>query len=277
MKILATTDFSSNSKAGLRFALQIAKQSNAEITFFHSFYVMKRSGWSENKFSEFETETEIKLQNQLNQFVKSIYQSMKIAPGKLTCVVKKSVFSDSNIMEYADKNKFNYICISTRGAGMLKKMLGTNTSNLINQSNVPVITVPQNYKDVKITEVLYASDLTNLKKELKQVLAFSKPLKAKVELLHFNSRIEMDADTQLIKRAMKKFASSDIKLHVESVDPIKSLISNIESAIAKSKPSMLVMFTRQNRSFFEKVFISSKAAEYSFNPKIPLLTFKKVK
>ena len=48
-----------------------------------------------------------------------------------------------------------------------------------------------------------------------------------------------------------------------------------ENVIKKTKPSMLIMFTEQNRTLFQKIFLSSKSADYSFNPKIPLLVFNK--
>lgn len=40
-KILITTDFSSNSKAGLRFAIQMASQHNYSLTFFHSYHLLR--------------------------------------------------------------------------------------------------------------------------------------------------------------------------------------------------------------------------------------------
>ena len=67
-----------------------------------------------------------------------------------------------------------------------------------------------------------------------------------------------------------------IMLHIENINLTQTLISNIESVIRKSKPSMMIMFTQQNRSFFEKIFMSSKSADYSFNAKIPLLVFNKI-
>jgi hypothetical protein len=37
------------------------------------------------------------------------------------------------------------------------------------------------------------------------------------------------------------------------------------------KPSVLIMFTNQQRTFFQKLFLSSKAEELSFQAKVPLL------
>lgn len=275
-KILVTTDFSTNSKDGLRFAIQLATQHKFELTFFHSYYIMKPTSWSDKTFAAYETKEAEKIQNNLNRFVNSIYKRMKVVPGKINYIIKYSVFTDSNIREYAAKNKFSYICIGTRGAGKLKKIFGTNTSNLINHSTVPVIAVPHNYRATKVKSILYASDLDNLEYELKKVVAFAKPLSAKVELLHFNSMSDLITDSKTIETAVKTFSKYDVKLHLDNSNPVNTLVSNIESAIQKSKPSMLLMFTQQNKTFFEKLFLSSKSADYSFNTKVPLLVFNKI-
>jgi nucleotide-binding universal stress UspA family protein len=274
-KILVTTDFSSNSKAGLRFAIQLASQNKFELTFFHSCYSMKPTSWSDAKSNAFQKEEEIKLLKKLNQFVDAVYKSMNLRVKNMQCIISSSFYTDSNIREYAEQNKFSFICISTRGAGKIKKFLGTNTSNLINHSHVPVIAIPRTYHPSKIKSILYASDLVNLEKELRQVIEFAGPLKAKVEMLHFNTALEITPDSKSLETKLKKISKYDIKLHFEKLNPIETLISKLESTIKKTKPSMLIMFTQQNRSFFEKIFLSSESAEYSFKTKIPLLVFNK--
>ena len=274
-KILVTTDFSSNSKAGLSFAIQLASQHKYELTFFHSYYIMKPTSWSDSKSAAYEKSEAEKIQNKLNLFVESVYKNLRIVARNIKCVIKSSVFTDSNIREYANENKFNFICISTRGAGMVQKIFGTNTSNLINHSAVPVIAIPHNYHPSKITSILYASDLINLEKELKKVVEFTKPLNAKVELLHFHYPAEITNNKKKMDIAVKNFSKHNIKLHLEDINLANTLIKNIEVAIKKTKPSMIIMFTQQNRSFFDKIFLSGNSAEYSFNSKVPMLVFNK--
>jgi hypothetical protein len=38
---------------------------------------------------------------------------------------------------------------------------------------------------------------------------------------------------------------------------------------------MMIMFTQQNKSFFERLFLSSKSAEYTFKLNVPLLVYNK--
>lgn len=275
-KILVTTDFSSKSKAALRFAIQLASQHKFELTFFHSYYIANLAARSDDFFADYEKKEADRIQKKANQFVESVYRDMDIVSKNIKCVVKSSVFADSNIREYAQENNFNFICISTRGSGKLKKILGTNTSSLIAHSIVPVIAVPHNYRRSEIKSVIYASDLLNFENEMEKVIEFTKPLKAKVEVLHFNYPTEMITDKNTIDELVKKKSNHNIKLNIESINLAESLISNIEAVIKRSKPSMLIMFTEQNRNFFKKTFFSSNSANYSFNAKVPLLVFNKI-
>ena len=275
-KILVTTDFSENSKAGLHFAIQLASQNNYDLVFFHTPHILIPTAWNNNRMEVYEEEQVKIYEDKLHVFVKEVYESLNITPLKIKCVVKNSVFPQSNIMEYAAKNSFSYICISTRGAGKAARMLGTNTGNLINHSDVPVIAVPDNYTMTPITSVLLASDLIDFKKEITQAVAFAEPLHATIELLHLTSAFEHNEDLKAIEDSVKAESVYPIHFNLLNRDPDTSLVADIEGAVRKMNPSLMIMFTEQNRSWFEKIFLSSKSAEYSFNAKVPLLVFRKV-
>ena len=66
-----------------------------------------------------------------------------------------------------------------------------------------------------------------------------------------------------------------ISYNITNKNPNESLITDIETAVKKIKSSMMIMFTEQNRNWFQKIFLSSKSAEYSFNAKVPLLVYNK--
>lgn len=275
LKILATTDFSSNSKAGIRFAIQLASQQLCELTFFHSYHIMKPSIWDVKTFTGYEKSESIKIKNKLEKFVAGIYKAMDTKQGKVHFVISSSFVTDSNIMKYASDHQFDFISISRRGDGKLKKFFGTNTTNLIQHSEVPVIAVPHNYKGAKIKSVLYASDLANLKEEMDKTVAFAKPLGASIELLHLNYPSDSSDNMKTIEEVIKKYPKTNISYRLENIDLIFNLITNLEHIIKKTKPSILVMFTDQDLDFFEKLFLSSSTAEYSLRASVPLLVFKK--
>ena len=274
-KILVTTDFSDKSKAGLLFAIQLATQNKCKLTFLNVHHIPTPTAWNTVRIEQYQKEQTAITQAKLKGFVEKIYANLQIPAMNIKCVVKISVFPEAVIRDYAEENKFDFICISTRGAGKLERILGTNTGNLINHSAIPVIAVPHQYKTTAITRILYASDLAHFKKEIIKVVDFAKPLKATIELLHLTSVLENSDQLKAIETAVKKIAAYHISFNLTNRDPNESLITDIETAIKKRKPSMMIMFTEQNRSLFQKIFLSSKSAEYSFNAKVPLLVFNK--
>ena len=274
-RILVTTDFSDKSKAGLLFAIQLSTQNKCKLTFFNVHHILIPTGWNIVKMEEYEKEQTAIIQPKLTSFVEKIYTGLHIPAVNIKCVVKISVFPEQVIREYAKENRFDFICISTRGAGKVERILGTNTGNLINYSDIPVIAVPHQYKSTAISSILYASDLAHFKKEIIKVVAFAKPLKATIELLHLVSVLENSDSLRAIETAIKKIAAYHISFNMTNRNPNESLITDIETAIKKRKPSMMIMFSKQNRSWFEKIFLSSKSAQYSFNAKVPLLVFNK--
>ncbi len=274
-KILVTTDFSEYSKAGLFFAIQLASQTTCELTFFHTFHTLVPTSWNAARIDEYEKNEADALETKINLFVGNVYKELSIEPRKIKCVLKSAVFPQSSIMEYATENNVDFICISTKGAGKIKRILGTNTSNLINHSDVPVIAVPYNYKPTPIVNILYASDLFHYEKEVLKVIAFAEPLYASIELLHLTTALEKMEDVERIASVVKKIANYNINVNMTARNPDESLVTDIEEAIQKIKPSMMIMFTEQHRSWFEKIFLSSKSAEYSFDAKVPLLVFNK--
>lgn len=274
-KVLVTTDLSKNAKAGLRFAIQLATQVPVALTFFYSYHLMKPTSWSDTAFTAYQKSEAAKNLKKLQQYVNSIYKNKGLVPKNIKYVVKEAIMADSAIREYALNNNFDYICLSTRGAGVFKKILGTTTSSLVNFSTVPVIVVPNNYRTKSIKNLLYFSDLDDLDKELKKVVAFAQPLGAKVTLLHFNYPFEISDKKSAMEETLKKYPKSRINLRLIDCDSTDRLMSKINESAALLKPSVLVMFTKQNRSFTEKIFYGSHAESYSYSAKIPLLVFNK--
>ncbi len=275
-KILVPTDFSANSMGGVRFAIHWAARQKLELVFLHVLHILRATRWSESYFKKYSAEEENLCKAKFEKFIVDIYKKMKVTPGKYSCIVVQGISADITILDYCRKTPgIDYICISTRGAGKFKKIFGTNTGNLITKSEIPVLAVPQNYKVADVKSILYATDLRNYAEEIKKVVAFAQPLKTKIEVVHFTWPDEISFDEKTIEVALKKQFKYGLKLHYEKNDGVHSIIENLQNQIKIRKPSIVIMFTNQKRTFFQKLFLSSKAEELSFEAKVPLLVFNK--
>lgn len=275
IKILATTDMSANSRAGMKYAIQLARQMKAKLTFIHVHTVLRASSWSEATYRYYIDEEKAVLEKDLQRFISSVYKSMKLEDKGYTFCVLHTFDTADSIMKYAERNDFNYICISARGAGTLVKLFGTVTGTLISSSKVPVIVVPKKYRWKPLTKVLYASDLTRYEEELKEVISFARPFKAAVEMLHLSYPFEVLADENLLQRSLKKKFRYPVELHYEKRDLEETILEDLGHAVKKSKPSLVAMFTQQRQSFFDRVFIGSTSKDYSFRAQVPLLIIPK--
>ncbi len=260
----------------MRFAIQWASQQKLELVFIHALFLLRPTGWSDVYFAEYAAGKEEEARRKLNRFVAEVYRNMKKKPGKHSCVVIQGVAADVSLLDYCKKNPgFDYISISTRGAGKLKKIFGTNTGNLITKSPVPVLAIPHSYRASQIKKVTYATDFRNYTNEVGKVVDFAKPLKASIEVLHFAWPEEVIVDQKLVESTFRKQFKYSMNLHVEKNNPTHTLIRNLQDQVRISKPSVVIMFTNQRRSFFDKLFLSSKSEEFSFQASVPLLVFGK--
>lgn len=274
-KILVPTDFSVNSKTGIRFAMQWSRQEKVELIFINILNLVRLTKWTDSYIRKLIKEETEFTRTKLEKFVRDIYKSIGITPGKYSCVIKDGTSAYNEIMVYCRKEPVDFICISTRGAGKIKKILGTNTGNLITKSTVPVVAIPQNYKARTITRVLYASDFSNYTEELKKVMNFARPLNASVEILHFAWPDEALFDQETFEKIIRRQFRCDVKLHIKKTDGSHTFVYNLQNQVRISKPSVVIMFTEQKRTIFQKIFLSSKAEQLSFQTKVPLLVFNK--
>ncbi len=275
-KIFVPTDFSPNSKAGNRFAIKWSSQQKLELVFVHVLNVLRLTRWSDDYYEKYAAKEKKECYMKLEKFIGDIYRQMNIKPGKHSFLIIEGISADVSILDYCRKNlDINYICISTRGAGKLKRIFGTNTGNLITKSPVPVIAVPKDYRATDVKRVMYATDLRNYSTEIARVVDFALPFKATIDALHFAWPDEPTFDGKIRKAAFEQKYKYGLKVHLETNDAVHSLIQNIQSQIRLKKPSVVVMFTDQKRTVFQKLFLSSKSEELSFQTKVPLLVFNK--
>lgn len=97
-----------------------------------------------------------------------------------------------------------------------------------------------------------------------------------MELLHFSYPSENETGQKVTEKAFKHFQKNEIAVHLEKINLADTLVANIIKAVKKSKPSAVIMFTEHKKSFFERLFMSSNTAGFSFQAKVPLIVFNKV-
>ena len=250
--------------------------------FFHSSFVLIPTRSPKRDYlNAVKSDKEAKLKA-LTEFIDKIYSSLKIKRNKNNTkfLIK---FGDSvvqNITETVIEQLIDLIIIGTHGAtGFRKVFFGSNTASVIEQSNCPVLAIPNKYKFNDIKTIAYASsDLNNLKKELKKIIPVAQKLEASLEIFHIT--VVVEARVKWEKFNSKEFMQSlsryfrfyNMSLYV--IDGENNvLINEIKDFVKHNKPDMLTMLTHK-KSFFEKIFNTSQTKKISNQLNVPLMALK---
>jgi nucleotide-binding universal stress UspA family protein len=280
--IIVPSDFSKNSTIALRYAIQLCKISKLDLIVFHashiSAYALSAASTEEQMtllLQEDETSKMEKLQDQVNKAYK--YLNVAKIPAGTRLLVQYNPMVVERTLELATEQKASMIIMGTHGAtGINKFFFGSNTSVMISKSDIPVLAIPENYKWNAPKDILFASDLENMGKELKQLLPLAVSIKANIRVLYLDYGI--DADDKKMKKALETIKASGykkIKLEIQKASIEETLVSQIKKHIAKNKPDILVMFTRE-RTMWDRLFgKGSKTEDMSTSLSTPLLTYKK--
>jgi len=274
-KLLVTTDLSVNSKSGIRFALQLAKQSGCTLTFLHNLEVTKPTSWSKSKYDAYAKAEISKSTLQMKAFIEDILNELNVNTKPYTLATQIGFNVGELTVAYAKKIKADYICLSTRGAGTVKKIFGTHASYLVTHSPIPVIVVPEHYHTKAITNIWYSSDMENISNELKTMEALAKSIKAKVQVNHYNYLLDEKSTKTKLQSIASKYKSALTSFKLRKLKLDHSMIHYIETDIQKEHPSMVALFTKQNHNWFSRFFLGSNSEEMSFATHTPLIVFRK--
>jgi nucleotide-binding universal stress UspA family protein len=274
-KIVVATDFSANSKKGILFAIQLAKQTDCELIFYNVLQIYQPTIWDTTYYNVYEA-TEIKQSQEfLENYINGIFLDSTDVNPNYTCICEIGLSASNEIIAFANKHGADFICVGNLGNGKLIQMLGTVASELIAFSTIPVIIVPINYSVKLVENVFFASDFVNFEVEFHQIQLFSTAINANLNIYHFDYQTVLDADENKFDNINTHYQSDKVHFHLRNLDAGKLLLQEVEKEIDRNDPSLVVVFTEQNRNWFDKLFLSSLSTDLAFDTKIPMLVFKK--
>lgn len=274
-KVLVTTDLSANSKAGIRFAIQLQKQTGCSLVFYHAIEIMKPTSWNDVRYKRFADEKNAEFIEKLIGFVAKVYSGAGTEHGNCSYKTEIGTRVADMTVAFAGKVRADMICLGTRGGGKIQKLLGSVATSLLVTSPLPVTVVPSRYSIGKIDHVWYATDLEVFAPELKKVKTFADEMKARITVVNYDFML-MDkkrAETRLAKYG--KFESAQVKLSLRKRDSDASVAECLRRDLKKEKPSVVVLFTKLSKGWFNRLFKASRTEQLALHPTVPLLVFRK--
>lgn len=272
MKILIPTDFSQLSKKAIQYAIGLSEDFELILVIIH---IINTNTPAMARIGSKKLEEAIKTSSE--QEMNKLIEAIQKESSRNLEMSSKIIFGSSiekSVEVCALKNNIDIICIGTKGATGLKKIVfGSNAAGIIANSSLPVLTIPEYAEYKAINNIVYSSDLQNLEGELKLIIPIAKLLNARINVLHIsNETLGFDEDFQRQEHKIRPlFSYKKITFKKLKND---SIINGINQYVNEIDADLVAMFTRRT-SLIEKLFKKSVAKKAAFQTKIPLLTFQK--
>jgi nucleotide-binding universal stress UspA family protein len=273
VNILVPTDFSDLSKVAINFAMKVANKVNGNITLLHVVTMIQPARASMRfKFKSLEQELVEIAEEDFQNLLKEVSKSNKTNQSIKYKIVKGTSFNDT-LRREAKRLRSGLIVMGTHGASGLKKVVvGSNTASIIEISHIPVLAIPELGEFKHFKNIVYATDLKHLDKELKALLPYAKYFDSTVHMVHVTKNSK---NVHALEEKMAKAAVGKIEYNKFTV---KAVVNNdiddaIEKYVKDIKADLLTTFAHDH-NFYEKLFNRSVTRKLAFQSVVPLLAFK---
>lgn len=270
--ILVPTDFSDPSLKAIQYAATIAGETSSKIIIFHAVSLHLSATIEEPQFyvaGELE-----KIENE--QLVHLKHQLQKRYPSIQFDSVSRTGFPVESIKEAAVEMNADLIVMGTRGANGIKGlMVGSNTSSLIEHTQIPVLAVPEETIYSGIRKIAFA---TNMQKDdircLKLIIEMFSAQQPDITLVHIEDGHQRDPEAALSNWFLNEVipAIEYPKLKAECISET-DIVRSLDEYLSTNKTDLLVTATKR-RNFIERIFDRSITRKLVFHSTIPLLALQ---
>lgn len=264
--ILFPTDFSPNAHQALPFAAKIAQRTGATLTLLHV-----RQELLDIKPGVGSHKEKTTLDSPFEGIIHELRNDERYTDLDLNTIVVKGT-PLKNILSQIDEQHPDLIVMGTKGAtGKRTTLLGSVTSAVINESEIPVLAVPKNSSIDSLDHLTFT---TNYKEgdlsALGQTTHFAQLFNAGVDILHITDRQDLESEIKF--RGFRELAQDQIaykELNFQQVYEY-DFFPGVAEYLSEHSKTTLVM-VRYQKTFWEKLMNRSHAKEMAFYSKVPLL------
>ncbi|MFT5512248.1 MAG: nucleotide-binding universal stress UspA family protein [Bacteroidia bacterium] len=138
-KIIVLTDFSFTAKKATNIALKLAQSTKCQLHFFHT--ILTPIDWVKLSLEKENLYPEVK--------VKIAKAKSELSAIKIICDHKGIEYNGhltfnrggENLTEYIHQNDYDLVIMGSHGIHGVEKVIGTNTTQVVNQVQIPVLVV----------------------------------------------------------------------------------------------------------------------------------------
>ena len=247
LNVLIPIDLSNTSYSAMSYAIEFQKEFNFSITCMHAFKANKPRRRVEKFKTHFPFEFNLKL-------------------------IQGDLFSCFE--HYENRNRIDLIIMGTKGAQGIKKLFkGSNTSNLMLQTNTPILIIPEDTHYEPLNKILWASDFKPMINpsalDLLKKIALSTD--SSVRIAHVKtSNKKPDSHTKSEKKWEDDYFGRDIRHSFKKIRR-SSVSKGIKFYLNHKDDNSLLVLIRREHGLLDKLFRKNHSEEFAQSPTLPVM------
>ena len=278
--ILVPIDFSKNADHALRFAMQLASHRPVKLVVVQIGEILIPTSTPHHVYLELYPQKLKEKTNELKSHVKKIMLGYELPNLHMEYDWMDAFIFLTAIESAVEKHRVKLIVMGTKGAsGLTKILMGSNTVKVIESSKIPVLAIPENTELRIVKSVSYASDLQEIKNEMKVLVKFADHFNWDIRIFHIHPNYPEWVDTskenlEIIMSEIKKtYPKQVFSIELVATEQENDIVKGIDSYVEDFKPDILVMFPSEI-TFLDRILRSSNTTEMAFHSTVPLLVIR---
>lgn len=258
--ILVPIGSTESAKNTLEYAIDFANAMNAKVFVFRAYSSLGKAGTIINVDKIIERET--------NLYLRTIVNSIDRKNVDVKLISAKGSEVDS-VQAIHNKLGVDLIIIGAKANSIKEEVfLGKTAGKLVKQTEIPILTVPTNYKFKEATNILMAFKSGKVTNQT-----------ALIPIQEIKERFNPEINLLLVKTP--NYKGGDLVLN-ENLKELESSLTITENATTfqgvlehfqTHQPDMLCVF-RRKRGFFQKLWEKNTILKKEFHTSLPLLILK---
>ncbi|WP_167610659.1 universal stress protein [Maribellus sediminis] len=285
-QILVPIDFSEASLKAAKTAVDIAAHVKSEVLFMHSFINPIIHSIPYSDIYAFDSSALFKIEHaeenankDFKKFIKKLNKEVgeEVWNSIQTDYIIKSGYAEEDILAYARKNHPRLIVVGSGGDNYPQGIVGSVTADIMYNANVPVLVIPKDTPDKKVTEINNVMYATNFDEKdfvaIDKLLNLLEPFDIKLTCAHVGEPrrnswdlARLEGMKELLQKKYEKKNFTCMLLEGNEV------LETIESYIKNAGIDMLSLTTHK-RNMIARLFNPSFARKMVFHSNTPLLVF----
>lgn len=271
--IIVPTDFSENAFVAAQYAASLAKETGSSVLLYHV-YIVLYSGFEEKGVSVQHVEW---ADNEASTAMSTLLDTMRAQypDVQIDGQYERGFMIDALRAKIKERSDINLIVMGSKGATNLgEAIFGSTTYEVLKKAEVPVMVIPGDTPDFSMDHAGVFSDYNPFEIDvIKQVKSLLTPIKT-VDVIHLVKPGQAETTDKAESWKLKlnsAFEGENILIKEVPVDKVEM---NAVVNIANKEKLELLVFTRPQKPFFEKIFGKSLTKAVANYPVIPSIFFK---